>query len=229
MSQPSHIIFIHGLSNKPPVEDLRRVWIDALAEGVVEDPGFDLGAVGVKDSFVYWADLFYDEPLSAAGYESRSDELADSFNKNGIRDTIRKRVTDDLAQVGDDSPVVLVGHSQGSFIAYDVLTGVKDCPMVDGLLTLGSPLGVDEVQDKLVWSPHDGFPKKLRGDWVNVYDPFDVVARLDPKLSNDFKKNGDNAVIDVKEENWGKWRHSATKYLKGPKLRSHLKRLAGRA
>jgi len=57
MSQPSHIIFIHGLSNKPPVEDLRRVWIDALAEGVVEDPGFDLGAAGVKDSFVCWADL----------------------------------------------------------------------------------------------------------------------------------------------------------------------------
>jgi len=63
MSQPSHIIFIHGLSNQPPVEDLRRVWIDALAEGVVEDQGIDLGAVGVKDSFVYWADLQAAAPL----------------------------------------------------------------------------------------------------------------------------------------------------------------------
>lgn len=293
MARHSHIIFIHGLSNKPAPEDLRRIWLDALAGKVIDDPGFDLGAVGVKDSFVYWADLFYDQPLSAQGYESRSDELADSvagemeleedewmqamhekfpmeedkvfddapaddttleyeriplpwvvkkqvirhflkeahdylFNKNGIRDTIRKRVTDALTRAADDAPVLLVGHSQGSIIAYDVLTGADDCPMVDGLLTLGSPLGIDEVQDRLVWSADDGFPKKLKGDWVNVYDPFDVVARLDPKLSNDFKKNGNSLVIDVEEQNWGKWRHSATKYLKGPQLRRHLRRLAGR-
>ena len=125
--------------------------------------------------------------------------------------------------------MVLVGHSQGSFIAYDVLTGVADCPPVDGLLTLGSPLGIDEVQDKLLWTRNDGFPKKVRGDWVNVYDPFDVVARLDPVLANDFRKGGEQAVIDVKEESWGTWRHSATKYLKGPRLRGHLRRLAGRA
>ena len=151
------------------------------------------------------------------------------FNARGIRDTIRGRVMDALHAVGADAPVVLVGHSQGSFIAYDVLTGVADCPPVDGLLTLGSPLGIDEVQDKLLWTRNDGFPKKVRGDWVNVYDPFDVVARLDPVLANDFRKGGEQAVIDVKEESWGTWRHSATKYLKGPRLRGHLRRLAGRA
>jgi hypothetical protein len=294
MPQPSHVIFIHGLSNKPPLEALRRIWLDALSAPGAEDAGFDLSAVGVRDSFVYWADLFYNEPLSAGDYESRSDELANSvdaemelasdewmdamranfpmeedqvfddapvdeatseyeriplpwlvkrqvikhflkeahdylFNVDGIRDKIRQQVMDALVRAGDDSPVVLAGHSQGSFIAYDVLTGMEDCPMVDGLLTLGSPLGIDEVQDKLVWSREDGFPKRLKGDWVNVYDPFDVVARLDPKLANDFRRNGEQAVIDIKEENWGRWRHSATKYLKGPMLRSHLRRLAGRA
>lgn len=101
--------------------------------------------------------------------------------------------------------------------------------MVDGLLTLGSPLGVDEVQERLVWTRENGFPNKVQTDWVNVYDPFDVVARLDPKLANDFKKSGKEVVIDVKENNWGKWRHSATKYLKGPLLRNHLRQLAGRA
>lgn len=294
MPRPSHIVFIHGLSNKPPVTDLRRIWLDALAEGVDGDPGFDLGAVGVRDSFVYWADHFYNTPLSPKDYESRSDELGDSvsdeielssdawmramsakfpleedtafedaptdetaeeyeriplpwvvkkqvikhflreahdylFNKNGIQDRIRKQVRDAIAAARDDSPVVLVGHSQGSFIAYDVLTGDAQCPEVDGLLTFGSPLGIDEVQDKLVWTRENGFPEKLNGNWVNVYDPFDVVARLDPRLSNDFKKNGEKVVIDVKEENWGKWRHSATKYLKGNELRTHLRQLAGRA
>ena len=293
MSQPVHVTVIHGLGNKPAARELRRIWLEALAAPVEGDDGFDLGAVGVTDSFVYWADLFNDEPMSATGYESRSDELADSipeaieldsdawtramllkfpdddetafeeapvdddteeyeripipwflkrrimrcivkeahdylFNVDGVRDTIRERVVQDLNTVPEGARQVLVGHSQGSFIAYDALTGVPDCRDIEGFLTFGSPLGIDEVQDKLVWTREDGFPRILRGEWVNVYDPFDVVARLDPRLANDFKKNGEELVIDVKEENWGTSRHSTTKYLKGPKLRSHLRRLCDR-
>ena len=293
MAQKSHIVFIHGLANKPAPADLRRIWLESLAEAVDGDDGFGLSAVGVADSFVYWANHFYDEPLAAGDYESRADavqqsvaedvELPDDawmqamreefgvdeeepfedapvapdteeyeriplpafaknrlmkhflkeahaylFNVDGIRDTIRTQVTDALNAIGSDSLKVLVGHSQGSMIAYDVLTGDDRCPQVDGLLTLGSPLGVDEVQDRLVWTRENGFPARLAGDWVNVFDPFDVVARADPKLANDFRKNGERKVIDIKESNWGKWRHSATKYFKGPQLRKALRRLAGR-
>ncbi len=293
MPQPVHIVFVHGLANKPPVDDLRRIWLTALAEDHNGDAGFDPGAVGVTDCFTYWADLFYDQPIPAGDYESRSDELAGEvdeeldaaagdwieamrthypddveaayedppvdddtpqyeripvpwflkkrvmqhflkeahdylFNVNGIRDTIRDRVIADLRSAGDNARLVLVGHSQGSFIAYDVLTGADQCPNVDGLLTLGSPLGLDEIQDHLVWSRENGFPSKLRGDWVNVFDPYDVVSRPDPELANDFKKAGVQTVIDVREENWGKWRHSASKYLKGKQLRAQLRRLSDR-
>ncbi len=287
MPDPAHITFIHGLANKPAPSELRRLWLEALATPVDGDEGFDPEAVGVTTSFVYWADLFYAEPISAADYESRSDELQASvpgdpelpddewvekmrrqfpeafedappeaaadeyervplpgplkkrlmrhvvreahdylFDKNGVRETIRQRVLDDLQ--GAEGRRVLVGHSQGSFIAYDILTGVPACPPMEGLLTLGSPLGVDEIQDRLMWNRANGFPAKLRGDWVNVYDPLDAVARADPRLANDFRRNGEKAVVDVEEENWGTWRHSATKYLKGRKLRSHLRRLCGR-
>ena len=51
---------------------------------------------------------------------------------------------------------------------------------------------------------------------------------LDPKLANDFKKCGTEVIIDVSEQNWGKWRHSATKYFQGDLLRAHLRRLCGR-
>ena len=150
------------------------------------------------------------------------------FNVKGIRDAIRSRVIEDLHKYPDGTRHILIGHSQGTFILYDVLTAIDNCPPIDGFMTIGSPLGVDEVQNHLRWSRDNGFPAKLLGDWVNVFDPFDLVARPDPQLANDFRKAGKTVVIDVKEENWGYWRHSATKYLKGPKLRAHLRRLCGR-
>ena len=45
-----HVTFIHGLANKPAPEELRRIWLDALAQPVDGDNGFDLGAVGVTAS-----------------------------------------------------------------------------------------------------------------------------------------------------------------------------------
>lgn len=53
MTQPVHIAFIHGLANKPAPKELRRIWLDALKVPMSDVPGFDLGAVGVTDSFVY--------------------------------------------------------------------------------------------------------------------------------------------------------------------------------
>lgn len=288
-----HVTFVHGLANKPAQSELRRIWLEALRAPVKGDDGFDLGAAGVDDGFVYWADLFYNSPLSATDYENTSRDVSKSlagaidqipsdewiaamrkhypdsdgayadppyerdlpqyeripipgflkkaimaeylreahdylFNVNGIRDTIRNRVLEDLHTCSDGTRRILVGHSQGTFIAYDVMTAVTNCPPIDGFMTIGSPLGLDEVQDRLVWTRDNGFPAKLRGDWINVYDSFDLVARPDPILANDFRKAGSNVVIDVNEENWGTWRHSATKYLKGPQLRAHLRRLCAR-
>lgn len=293
--EPVQAVFIHGLANKPKKEDLERIWLGALSEPVAGDDGFDLEASGVRCSFVYWADLFYDAPIPAGEYEAvagTSDEIQAStaapvaipkdawtlalkskfveeqseipeqpapktsegyervplpwflkerimdhfvkeahdylFDVGGVRETIRQRVLSAISEAPGDYRHVLVGHSQGSFIAYDVLTGVGSCPVINGLMTLGSPLGLDEIQDKLVWTRENGFPTKLEGQWINVYDPLDLVARPDPRLANDFRKNGQEVVIDVEEENWGRWRHSATKYLKGPKLRKALRSLCQR-
>ncbi len=149
------------------------------------------------------------------------------FNKNDIQDIIRKRVIDDLNAHEVDNHII-VSHSQGTVIAYDVVNNVDECKIIQGFMTFGSPLGIDEVQDKLHHTRKNGFPSKLEGDWFNVYDPFDVVARLDPVLSNDYKKDNQSVVKDIRESNWGKWRHSATKYYKGEKLRKALRILTNR-
>ena len=54
-----HVTFIHGISNKPPADDLLRIWREALADAAEPLP---LGDLGVTSSMVYWADLLYEKP-----------------------------------------------------------------------------------------------------------------------------------------------------------------------
>lgn len=141
-----------------------------------------------------------------------------------VRTEIRQRTLDAMA-AATTRPHVVVGHSLGSVIAYDVLRNVADAPSVDGLLTLGSPLGLDEVQDHLKpgWSRWDGYPAlKVRTGWTNVYDRLDPVCGFDPVLANDFRRSGSAEVVDIWEPNRGRWRHSVGKYLGGSKLRATL-------
>ena len=147
-----------------------------------------------------------------------------------VRRALQDRLINDLKEARNTAErVVIVSHSMGTMISYDCLRNREDCPTVHGLVTLGSPLGVDEVQDGLI--PKGAitvdFPQdSLLGEWVNVYDRLDVVCAADPKLANDFLRNGQPAITDINEQNWGEWRHTITHYLQGPKFRQALRRLA---
>jgi hypothetical protein len=142
-----------------------------------------------------------------------------------VRAEVRRRALKSMLAAGNSRPHVVVGHSLGSVIAYDVLQNVGGAPQVDGLLTLGSPLGLDEVQDQLKpgWSRWNGFPsERMRGGWTNVFDRLDPVCGFDPVLANDFRRGGSSVVTDIEEANWGRWRHSVGKYLSKPLLRRAL-------
>jgi predicted alpha/beta hydrolase family esterase len=150
-----------------------------------------------------------------------------------VQDEIRRRVvetlTEDANRAGNGVHVV-VAHSMGTVISYDCLKSVSGCPGVDGLITLGSPLGLDEIQDGLKpgWTRADGYPsEKLAGRWANFYDRLDPVAGLDPKVANDYMVGGKETVIDVNEQSHGKWRHDVTKYLGGERMRGELASMLG--
>ena len=148
-----------------------------------------------------------------------------------IQQTIRKRFVDAVGGVDTSGPHIVVSHSMGTVIAYDCLKRVADCIGVDGLITLGSPLGVDEIQDKLKpgWSRPDGFPhEKVKLEWVNLFDRLDPVCGFDPVLANDYRKGGAAMVADIAIQNNGAWRHSATKYLRQPDFCSALRGMLGR-
>jgi hypothetical protein len=147
-----------------------------------------------------------------------------------VQTEIRRRVREALQSAAESGPPhVLVAHSMGTVMAYDTLLRVAECPAIDGLITVGSPLGLDEIQDRLKpeWSRDNGFPGKVTGRWVNVYDKLDPVAGLDPIFANDYRRSGELSVIDINEQSWGKWRHSVVKYLAGAKLRRELGAMLG--
>jgi len=143
-----------------------------------------------------------------------------------IRKAIRERFVGALSSPDVSRPHIVVSHSMGTIIAFDCLKRVANCASIDGLITLGCPLGLDEVQDQLrpEWTRDDGFPgERLAGAWVNMYDRLDPVCGFDARIGNDFRRAGTPVVEDVEVNNDGRWRHSATKYLRQPGFCSRLR------
>lgn len=108
---------------------------------------------------------------------------------------VRWRLTDPLVKAledGDD--ILLIGHSLGTMIAYDVLwklsyygeyKHLRD-KKID-LITLGSPLGDKTVMDHLKGNKNTGsrkYPNNIN-QWINIAAEDDFVSHVD-NLSNKF-------------------------------------------
>lgn len=140
------------------------------------------------------------------------DLFVDTKKSERMRNTVRERL-----RVGG-GPFVVVAHSQGTMIAYSVLMEPEfhglDVPL---FVTMGSPLGIDEVQDFIKALTRQKTLKVPPGvkRWINVCDPLDPVA-LDKGLRGDYAPNArKTAVEDVMTFNPDSPRHphSATGYL----------------
>jgi hypothetical protein len=99
----------------------------------------------------------------------------------GVRDEINAVV----ASVLDERPTVVIGHSLGSVVAYNVLRTDSRALQVPLFVTVGSPLGIRAVRDQL--RPLR-FPKPVHS-WFNAFDTRDVVS-LFPLDSENFPLPG---------------------------------------
>ena len=105
------------------------------------------------------------------------------------REFMRRSVLDRIASGG--GPFVVIAHSQGSMIAYDVLRSLSAETQVELFVTIGSPLGLTEVQDQLKKFNNRqplAVPACVRR-WVNVADPIDPVC-ADKTLADEYRPNG---------------------------------------
>ena len=127
-------------------------------------------------------------------------------NQDGIGTRVRELLKAPLRQMfaaGDR--ILVIGHSMGAVIAYDALWELAhlECHPVkiDLFLTLGSPLGMNFVQERLLgYQGNDGqrFPCNIR-HWINVAAHGDLTA-LDPQVRDDFMPMIEQGCIESIED-----------------------------
>jgi hypothetical protein len=128
---------------------------------------------------------FLDERLEQL-IESKANDLFRYHSDPRLRGLIRKRLAARLAKAKRNGrPVLLIAHSMGSIIAYDVLRQNREL-MVSHFVTIGSPLGLGEV--KAASAREFGDPRIPDGvaAWSNLADPRDRIAALDLRLASDY-------------------------------------------
>jgi hypothetical protein len=107
--------------------------------------------------------------------------------------------------------ILLIAHSMGSIVAYDVLTCTAPDVTIHTLVTMGSPLGLPPIMIKILaeqhTKPHKPIsvrtPENIVGAWYNFSDLRDKVAtpfNLSDEYKPNFKKI--NAVDDNVTNNY---------------------------
>jgi subtilisin family serine protease len=154
------------------------------------------------------------------------DFLFDAGRRARMEDTLRQRIA------AGGGPFIVVAHSQGSMIAYDVLRTLKrEDADVRLFLTIGSPLGMDEVQDVLKEVGGPLVVPECVARWVNVAERLDPVA-LDPELKGEFarsRRGVDVEDVAVRNLDWQTNPHSSTGYLATEAVRTLVRQVAGSA
>ena len=137
--------------------------------GPATTEGFGAGLVGALHRPLSWiaarSDL--DEWTIATFLRDVDLYLGDS----AVRQAVLGSVMETMPTTGE---LVLVTHSLGTVVGMDLLTRLPDGLDPVLLVTAGSPLGLDGVNERLLArGPHR--PPRVR-DWVNVWCPTDAVA-----------------------------------------------------
>jgi hypothetical protein len=138
---------------------------------------------------------------------------ADAYFFTNRKEPIRQRLRQAFDAV--TGPAVVITHSLGTVIAYDVLRESRFAGRkVPLLVTLGSPLGYTEIQDVVTKPLQLPAPVQL---WANFADPLDAVT-LDTSLADEFQ--GAPRIIDARVNNPSPNNHAACGYLGASRVRS---------
>ena len=123
-------------------------------------------------------------------------------NSNEIAEHTRQMLKIPLRAAAEAGrPILLIGHSMGSVIAWDSLWQLAhsddDHVAIDLFLTMGSPLGQHYIQRRLQGGAESGASRFVSGirRWVNLTAVGDLTA-IDPDLADDFAEMVDLGMVE---------------------------------
>lgn len=165
---------------------------------------------------------FLRKPISRFFLETLAQDAAAYFFQVGFRQEVQRRLRQLLPPPGQ--PFVLVAHSQGTVAALETLAALQKPLNLLRFVTIGSPLGLQEVQDHLECPLV--VPASVER-WCNFADRLDPVA-LDNALRSDFQPEEliqDEVIANTQSNSLTTFNpHSAVGYLAHPKVRSVVHR-----
>jgi pimeloyl-ACP methyl ester carboxylesterase len=150
--------------------------------------------------------------LSQAALEQFTRDVYLYTTKSGVRDAIDEIVRAKLTE----RPTIVVAHSLGSVVAYNVLRSDPRNLSIPLLVTVGCPLGIRAIRNQLVPLK---FPKPVHA-WYNAFDARDVVA-LFPLDGSNFPVRPDVTNFDGVKNHTDN-RHGIDGYLDDPKVATRI-------
>ena len=239
--------YLHSTSLKPGIKDADHPLI-------IEEPYFPAPKVAepekpseLRQKILDYVDeqldkLFLNEDLSI-NYKSITDfiihhffsDLEAYYKNNCVKESeqdceAKAAIESHLADVLKKhrrKKILLIAHSMGSIIAYDVLTRFARDVKIDTFVTIGSPLGLPIIKSKIIAESETNAtqkrslktPENILRNWYNLSDLKDKIA-LNYRLHDDFEENSrhvqpvDKIVINNYEFRGRKNPHKSYGYLR---------------
>ncbi|WP_030519095.1 trypsin-like serine peptidase [Nocardia rhamnosiphila] len=143
-----------------------------------------------------------DDLVIAQVFRDVATYLADEPTRRAVLDCV-------LDTVPESGHLTLVSHSLGTAVAMDLITLLRPELDVTVLVTLGSPLGLDAVNGKLlVRGPHR--PDRV-GDWLNAWAAVDPIT-----IGCPLRHAWTGQLREIPVDNPRERAHSITEYLSHP-------------
>jgi len=193
-------------TKKPAGEPLEGANIDDMAERGVQNWSWVVATV-----------RHLDETFPAFSEWSIERLLRDVYLYLTV-EKVRAEIDEIVESRFTNEPTLVVSHSLGTVVAYNILRKKKR--NITGLITLGSPLGIQAIRKRL--EP----PAVVRPDvstWANIYDEADIVA-LNPLHSQSFAMF-DEPIIDIAIHNDSGNRHNIKPYISDIETVSRIHRI----
>lgn len=195
--------------------DIKRYdegWLDA-----VKAKAFDIGG-DVIDTL---KNLFGIDAVAESVLKAKLKDLYRYYHEEGARQELRRRLKEAIL-THRDKRIMLVAHSMGTIVAYDVLRelGREDATLaIEHFVTIGSPLGMPHVKYRIAQeNPLVRTPSIVKC-WSNLADRRDPVA-IDVHLADDYEKNAYGVKVrdDLVLNDWGGIHHKSYGYLRTPEF-----------